>query len=102
MSLADFVRTRITKPLAMADTSFFLPEEKTGRLSVVYGVGKDGKAGVVNDPKDVCYVKGPRACYAGGAGLLSTAEDYARLLLMLQSGESGAASTSSARNRSSS
>jgi CubicO group peptidase (beta-lactamase class C family) len=86
MSLADFFRTRITEPLAMADTSFFLPAEKTGRLSVVYGIGKDGKAEVVSDPKDVCYVKGPRVCYAGGAGLLSTAEDYARLLLMLQSG----------------
>ena len=45
MSLADFVRTRITEPLAMADTSFFLPEEKTGRLSAVYGIGTDGKAG---------------------------------------------------------
>jgi CubicO group peptidase (beta-lactamase class C family) len=86
MSLADFVRKRITEPLAMADTSFFLPEEKAGRLSAVYGIGKDGKAEAVNDPKDIAYVKGPRMCYAGGAGLLSTAEDYARLLLMLQSG----------------
>jgi CubicO group peptidase (beta-lactamase class C family) len=86
MSLADFVRKRITEPLAMADTSFFLPEEKAGRLSAVYGIGADGKAALVNDPKDAAYVKGPRACYAGGAGLLSTAEDYARFLLMLQSG----------------
>ncbi|MCX6574197.1 MAG: serine hydrolase [Candidatus Aminicenantes bacterium] len=86
MSLADFVRKRITEPLAMADTSFFLPEEKAGRLSAVYGIGRDGKAALVDDPKDAAYVKGPRMCYAGGAGLLSTAEDYARLLLMLQSG----------------
>jgi len=86
MSLADFVRKRITEPLAMADTSFFLPEEKAGRLSAVYGIGPDGKAALVDDPKDAAYVKGPRICYAGGAGLLSTAEDYARFLLMLQSG----------------
>jgi CubicO group peptidase (beta-lactamase class C family) len=86
MSLADFVKTRITGPLSMADTSFFLPEEKTGRLSVVYGIGKTGKAEIVADPKELAYVKGPRTCYAGGAGLLSTAEDYARFLLMLQSG----------------
>jgi len=86
MSLADFVRTRITEPLSMADTSYFLPEDKTSRLSAVYGIGKDGKAELVADPKDICYVRGPRACYAGGAGLLSTAEDYARFLLMLQSG----------------
>lgn len=86
MSLADFVKARITGPLAMADTSFFLPEDKIGRLSVVYGMGKDGKAGMITDPKELAYVKGPRTCYAGGAGLLATAEDYARFLLMLQSG----------------
>jgi CubicO group peptidase (beta-lactamase class C family) len=86
MSLADFVRKRITEPLAMADTSFFVPEEKAGRLSAVYGIGQDGKAALVDDPKDAAYVKGPRMCYAGGAGLLSTAEDFARFLLMLQSG----------------
>lgn len=86
MSLADFVRTRLTEPLAMADTSYFLPEDKLSRFTGVFGIGKDGRAGAVDDPRDVCYVKGPRACYAGGAGLLSTAEDYARFLLMLQSG----------------
>jgi len=86
MSLAEFVEKRIAKPLGMTDTTYFLPEEKTARLSAVYGIGKDGKAELISDPKDICYVKGPRMCYAGGAGLLSTAEDYARLLLMLQSG----------------
>jgi CubicO group peptidase (beta-lactamase class C family) len=85
-SLADFVEKRITKPLDMADTSYFLPEDKTNRFSAVYGIGKSGKAEPVADPKDVCYVQGPRMCTAGGAGLLSTAEDYARFLLMLQSG----------------
>jgi CubicO group peptidase (beta-lactamase class C family) len=86
MSLADFVAERITGPLAMADTSFFLPEEKAGRLAAVCGIGRDGKAGPVDNPREIAYLKGPRTCYAGGAGLLSTAEDYARFLLMLQSG----------------
>jgi CubicO group peptidase (beta-lactamase class C family) len=85
-NLADFIRTKITGPLAMADTSFFLPEDKIARFTGVFGIGQDGKAGAVDDPKDVAYVKGPRVCFAGGAGLLSTAEDYARFLLMLQSG----------------
>jgi len=86
MSLPDFISKRITGPLAMADTSFFLPEEKAGRLAAVCGIGQDGKAGPVDDPREIAYLKGPRTCYAGGAGLLSTAEDYARFLLMLQSG----------------
>ena len=86
MSLSDFIKKRITEPLGMADTYFFLPEEKAGRLAAVYGTGKDGKAELVDDPRENAYVQGPRMCFAGGAGLLSTAEDYARLLLMLQSG----------------
>ena len=86
MSLADFIKKRITEPLGMADTHFFLPEEKAGRLAAVYGTGKDGKAELVGDPRENAYIKGPRMCFAGGAGLLSTAEDYARFLLMLQSG----------------
>ena len=86
VSLADFVKAEITEPLKMADTHFFLPEDKAGRLAAVYGVGQDGKAALVNDPREEAYVKGPRMCYAGGAGLLATAEDYARFMLMLQSG----------------
>jgi CubicO group peptidase (beta-lactamase class C family) len=86
MSLADFIQKKIAGPLDMKDTHFFLPEEKAGRLAAVYGIGKDGKAALVDDPREEAYVKGPRRCYAGGAGLVATAEDYARFLLMLQSG----------------
>jgi CubicO group peptidase (beta-lactamase class C family) len=86
MSLADFIKAKITGPLDMADTSFFLPEDQAGRMTAVYGANKDGRAELVADPREAAYVRGPRACYGGGAGLLSTAEDYARFLLMLQSG----------------
>jgi CubicO group peptidase (beta-lactamase class C family) len=86
MSLADFIKKKITEPLGMADTSFFLPEDIAGRMTAVYGANKDGKAELAADPREYAYVKGPRTCFGGGAGLLSTAEDYARFLLMLQSG----------------
>ncbi len=86
MSLADFIKKRIADPLDMKDTHFFVPAEKAGRLAAVYGIGKDGKAALVDDPREEAYVKGPRKCFAGGAGLVATAEDYARFLLMLQSG----------------
>jgi CubicO group peptidase (beta-lactamase class C family) len=86
MSLADFIKAKITGPLDMADTSFFLPEDKAGRMTAVYGADKNGKAEPVADPRENAYVRGSRTCYGGGAGLLSTAEDYARFLLMLQSG----------------
>jgi CubicO group peptidase (beta-lactamase class C family) len=86
MSLADFFARRITGPLGMADTSFFLPEDKLGRFTSVYGVDEKGGLKLVEDARDNFYVKGPRMCYAGGAGLLSTAEDYASFLVMLLGG----------------
>jgi CubicO group peptidase (beta-lactamase class C family) len=86
MTLADFFAKKITGPLGMTDTCFFLPEDKINRFTSVYGVDDKGGLKLEEDARDNSYVKGPRICYAGGAGLLSTAEDYARFLLMLQGG----------------
>ncbi|MEW5901462.1 MAG: serine hydrolase domain-containing protein [Acidobacteriota bacterium] len=86
MSLADFFVREITGPLGMTDTHFFLPGEKLGRFTSVYGMSENGTLELKEDSRDNFYVKGPRVCCAGGAGLLSTAEDYARFLLMLQGG----------------
>ncbi|HVP91334.1 MAG TPA: serine hydrolase domain-containing protein [Terriglobales bacterium] len=86
MSLADYVAKRITGPLGMTDTHFYLPEAKLGRLASVYGAGKDGRLELVEDATSSAYVRGPRRCFSGGAGLLSTAEDYARFLQMLANG----------------
>ena len=86
LSLADFVARKIAAPLGMADTHFFLPESKIGRFTPVYGADEKGGLKLIEDAKDNFYVKGPRMCYAGGAGLLATAEDYARFLQMLLNG----------------
>jgi CubicO group peptidase (beta-lactamase class C family) len=88
MPLDEFVRTRITGPLHMTDTRFFLPEEQRGRLAAVYASSGDGK--MVRAPEGSKgqghYVAGPRKSFAGGAGLLSTAHDYARFLEMIRNG----------------
>ncbi len=86
MSLADFFAKRITGPLGMKDTFFFLPEDRLSRFASVYGLDDKGALGLVEDARDNFYVKGPRMCTAGGAGLLSTAEDYASFLVMLLNG----------------
>ena len=88
MPLDEFVRTRITAPLDMRDTHFFLPPEKRGRLTTVYyTVGDTGLARSPDGPRGQGdYVDGPRRSFAGGAGLVSTARDYARLLQMLLNG----------------
>lgn len=87
MSLADYIAKRIAEPLGMKDTHFFLPEAKLDRFTPVYGVKSDGKGiELVEEPAKSAYVKGPRKCFSGGAGLLATAQDYASFLQMLCDG----------------
>lgn len=80
--LDQFFEERIFKPLKMQDTCFFLPPEKAARLANVYGV-EDGKLALKETAETSNYVKGPRKCFSGGAGLLSTITDYGRFLQML-------------------
>ena len=85
-SLAEFVEKRISGPLGMKDTCFFLPESKASRLAPAYGADESGQIKMTEDPAKSPYVYGPRKCYSGGAGLVATAEDYARFLQMLLNG----------------
>jgi len=88
MPLDQFIATRITTPLGMKDTKFFLPVDQRARLATVYSSGSDGK--IVRAPDGARgqghYVDGPRKSFAGGAGLLSTARDYGRFLEMIRHG----------------
>jgi CubicO group peptidase (beta-lactamase class C family) len=89
MTLAEFFEKRITGPLGMVDTRFYLPPAQKDRLATVYAV-RDGKRERATDPKtgQGHYVEGPRVGFSGGAGLLSTARDYGRFLqMMLDGGE---------------
>jgi CubicO group peptidase (beta-lactamase class C family) len=88
-SLDVFVRERITEPLRMHDTHFYLPRDNANRLVVVYSRTTSGLArapatgGMFSQG---AYVDGPRKSLSGGAGLLSTASDYARFLQALLNG----------------
>lgn len=87
-TLDRYLAERITKPLAMTDTQFFLRADQRGRLATVYAPGPDGK--IVRAPEGPKgqgnYVDGPRRSFSGGAGLTSTARDYARFLEMVRRG----------------
>ncbi len=85
MPLDQFIRERITQPLKMADTCFFLPLEKADRLAPVYGVS-NGVLSLREDSEKSDYLHGPRKCFSGGAGLLATITDYGRFLQMLLNG----------------
>ena len=86
-SLDAFLRTRLTAPLGMRDTHFFVPTADRERLVTVYA-SERGKA--VRAPEGARgqghYLDGPRTSFAGGAGLVSTARDYARFLQMIADG----------------
>jgi CubicO group peptidase (beta-lactamase class C family) len=85
LSLDDFIRTRITGPLGMTDTYFFVPPAKASRLVTLYMNDSTGRT--VRAPEGSRgqghYVQGPRRSYSGGAGIVSTARDYARFLQMV-------------------
>ena len=86
--LDELIRSRITGPLGMKDTQFYLAPAERERLAAVYSSGSDGH--ITRAPDGAkgqgSYVDGPRRSFAGGAGLLSTARDYARFLEMIRNG----------------
>ena len=89
-----FVRERILKPLKMNDTDFVVPQAKWSRFVTVYS--PDGKGGIrpMSDPESFgnthmspwALHKDGRTYFSGGAGLASTAADYARFANMLLNG----------------
>lgn len=86
-SLDEFITSRILTPLGMKDTHFYLPQTKVNRLAAVYSANANKPLERSPDPGGMvgqgAYVKGPRKSFSGGAGLLSTASDYAKFLQML-------------------
>ena len=84
-----FLKTRIFDPLGMTDTWFYLPESKHNRLVKV-----QHKVDGVWEKYPVTFydtdypIKGAQWFFSGGAGLSSTAKDYASFLQMyLNQGE---------------
>jgi CubicO group peptidase (beta-lactamase class C family) len=90
LTLDAFLRSQILDPLGMNDTHFYLPREKAARLATVYSLPQGGTLVRAPDGAGMQaqgqYVEGPRASFSGGAGLVSTASDYARFLQMLLDG----------------
>ncbi|SDB25342.1 CubicO group peptidase, beta-lactamase class C family [Flavobacteriaceae bacterium MAR_2010_188] len=84
-----YLHNHIFEPLEMNDTGFYLPKSKEARLVSVQ-TKEEGKW--INYPTtfyDPDYpIKGAKQFFSGGAGLCSTAEDYAKFLQMyLNNGE---------------
>jgi len=87
--LDRYLRERITQPLGMNDTYFFVPPSERARLATVYRSEQRRTVRADTGARGQGhYVDGPRVSFAGGAGLVSTARDYARFLQMIARGGS--------------
>jgi len=82
--LDDYLATTIFMPLGMADSGFYAPSDKQGRLAVPYE-RVDGTFRVVTGP-DAQGALSPPAIHWGGGGCVSTVLDFHRFLRMLQRG----------------
>jgi CubicO group peptidase (beta-lactamase class C family) len=93
MTLDEFFRQRIFKPLGMNDTGFDVPASKLERFTVNYQWGEaplamgeaTGKRVVADHPSRSRYAS-PAKFFSGGGGLVSTAHDYLRFCQMMLNG----------------
>jgi CubicO group peptidase (beta-lactamase class C family) len=93
--LDEFLRTRIFEPLGMKDTYFYPPPDKLPRLATAYtyypdkGLNRFPDTPIAEGPflysADYPY-RGPKKLFSGGAGLVSTVEDYTRFCFMMLDG----------------
>ena len=80
-----YLQTHIFEPLDMTNTAFYLPKSKENRLVAVQ-TSEEGKwinySTTFYDPN--YPIKGAKQFFSGGAGLSSTAEDYAKFFCFFQ------------------
>ena len=84
MRFGEFLEKRIFAPLGMKDTAFYVPQDKQSRLSKVYEATPDGLKTYHGSHLAVQNrMERNPAFESGGAGLVSTIDDYAAFAQML-------------------
>lgn len=87
MRFGDFLEKEIFKPLGMKDTAFFVPDEKKERFAQIYNVVEPGVFAIAKDRHLGMEGFDSRPAFeSGGAGLVSTVEDYGKFAMMLANG----------------
>jgi len=81
MAFDRFLEERITGPLRMNDTAFYLNQAQVSRLAEPQIDPATGKRPGASGAEDLTKEK--QKWFSGGGGLLSTASDYARFCQML-------------------
>lgn len=79
-----FLKTELFDPLEMQDTGFYVPAEKQRRLAKVYDKIETGMAETKTNHLGIRYTQDTEPAFeSGGAGLVSTLDDYSRFASML-------------------
>src|SRR5690554_3321551 len=87
MPFDQFLKERLFDPLGMDDTGFYLPESKAQRLVAIQQKENGQWVNFPNTFYETNYpIKGAKTFFSGGAGLSSTAKDYATFLQMYING----------------
>lgn len=91
ISFSEYLQEFLFGPLGMADTDFHVPEEKRGRLAVVYQDAGSGLEPYTGNHLGILNTMDRKPAFeSGGAGLVSTVDDYMRFVgMLLQGGKYG-------------
>ena len=85
-SFGEFLRKELLEPLGMKDTDFWVPPEKQERLVTAYVRDEAGLKPYQVEHLAVGRYDAPPAFESGGAGLVSTLDDYMAFAQMLMNG----------------
>ena len=80
LTFDQFLKQRVFEPLGMKDTSFYPSEDKMSRVATLYGRTPGG----LSRQENPSWLS--KTLFSGGAGLWSTADDYAQFAQMLVNG----------------
>lgn len=84
MRFGEFLKKEIFEPLGMTDTGFYVPREKQGRIAKVYENQEGNLVEVETNHLGIRYSLDEEPAFqSGGAGLVSTLDDYAKFAQML-------------------
>lgn len=78
--LDEVMREKLTGPLKMVDTDFWVPPDKVGRLCQLY---RQPSPGVLEPGRQAADPKVKPTLFMGGHGMLSTVGDYERFCRMI-------------------
>ena len=78
LDFATYIKENITDVIGMNDTTFMPTEEQWQRLVIKHARNAEGESIDAEDDRKHIYSNNPLTYFCGGAGLMSTAEDYSR------------------------